>query len=237
MTQRSENTFYIFDESRKSGNLVVTPSSLLIGRIQKLKYLKETQEGKLRMSPLQNYRKLEKTDKCGRLDENEGSILNPPQSQECDIIFNGKVGAKVKGIHISAYIDTPIICFTRINPIINESRVNYGIDFEIIKNFITDPEDEYGLLIIDYEMFGKRCQEHLDSMGEEWQLKPVTYSDNDPIDVLKTYLPDVLFQKRNMYAYQHEVRLWVNKNVEEPYYLNIGDISDISVLYPIGDKP
>ncbi len=84
------------------------------------------------------------------------------------------------------------------------------------------------ILIENPNQFLNRVEEALRSLGLEYLLSPVTYY--DPNSFVGKLGP---FMKKDMHAYQHEVRIWVKSDADEPIRLQVGSLRDIAVGFKL----
>ena len=200
-------------------------------KFQSAERIKSLQQGKLYAKSLDYYRNLEiTTGDCQIGDACEGVFK----------IFDGEIeliGTDIKfplknQLFLTKASSYPVFCmccfkgFDQISfdDMQKEKFLNFG---------------DTALIIIDSKEFEKRVSLAAMSEGYKAILGKVHYYSSDynetgVIEALSKDINNVAFFKRNIYAYQQEARfLFVSEqNAVDHIELDIGDISDISIVVP-----
>ncbi|NFH34360.1 hypothetical protein FDC49_18060 [Clostridium sporogenes] len=197
---------------------------ILIKFAEKYEYVKMAQEGKLYMNSIGCYKKIEEEVKYLRKDESEGICRNYQPNKNKLIINNMIIDPEhIEGsIKVSKNKDLKkhIYCMY---------SLYYQNDSISHKDLIIDKKvkefGEWFLLINDVSEFLQRVSKKLKTLNVDFKGKLVEYKD------LNKYNGKVdLFTKNANYAYQKEYRIVLDCYNEDPYILDIGDISDISKI-------
>lgn len=200
-------------------------------KFQSAERIKSLQQGKLYANSLDYYRNLEITTDDSQIgDVHEGTLT----------IIDGEmefVGTDIKfplknQMFLTKASNYPVFCmccfkgFNQISfdDIQKEKFLNFG---------------DTALIIIDSKEFEKRVSLAAISEGYKAILGKVHYYSSDynetgVIEALSKDINNVAFFKRNIYAYQQEARfLFVSEQSPVDHIeLDIGDISDISMVIP-----
>lgn len=205
--------------SDSNGNIV---ESNLLAKVTKLEYAKSIQSGKLYMNNLSFFRKLEED---GVGDDQEGLIAS---GQTGTGYYKGQKLFDIK--NLKTYVDGPVFCTMSVPLAKNaDGGAEFKIPTQLLREFISDKNAQYALLIIDKEKFQERIQKAVDSQGLYGCYGMVNYTDDESlVDLFQAAL-----RKRTKYAYQHEWRLVLSCSVENGFILDIGNIEDITFCLPI----
>ncbi|MBO0573424.1 hypothetical protein EXQ42_00140 [Clostridium botulinum] len=197
---------------------------ILIKFAEKYEYVKMAKEGKLYMNSIGCYKEIEEEVKYLRKDESEGICRNYQPNKNKLIINNMIIDPEhIEGsIKVSKNKDLKkhIYCMY---------SLYYQNDSISHKDLIIDKKvkefGEWFLLINDVSEFLQRVSKKLKTLNVDFKGKLVEYKD------LNKYNGKVdLFTKNANYAYQKEYRIVLDCYNEDPYILDIGDISDISKI-------
>lgn len=204
------------------GNIV---ESNLLAKVTKIEYAQYIQSGKLYMNNLSFFRKLEQD---GVGDEQEGLIAS---GQIGVGYYNGQKLFDIK--NLKTYVDGPVFCAMSI-PLLKstDSEAKFKIPQQLLREFMSDKDAQYALLVIDKEKFQERIKNTIDAQGLCGYYGMVHYTDDQsPVDLYHAAL-----RKRIKYSYQHEWRLVLSCSVENGFILDIGNIEDISFCLPISSR-
>lgn len=204
---------------------VVQLSGLIkIGELEHIQKLQS--KGLLYLNNLKYYREMESKEKHLRRDVLEGSSshINLTTLQ----LFDGtkELPLKFKSGHLNEYIPENlkhhIFCI-------------YGIKSEIINSgpFISADLIQFGdsaLIITDIDEFIKRINNKLKLLKFNCKMGFVKY-----YDPTKNHMNLTAFDKPDYYEYQNEIRLLVMGHPEPTLEIEIGSISDISVIVDSND--
>ncbi len=216
---------------------------LLLAKISKVdKYLDDFVAGNIYMNTLEFFKNLEKELKVkGQGDKYEASVIY----KEAELIITDpETGENVSILdaeeitfHLDNRIKSPIFCLHSID-IQNLKVINENDKYIEIAPFL--PEDELTRLINDFgknlvyiipNRFLERMREAANNKLLKLAWGKVKYYDyNKPLD--KRFDPsstEICFNKSDFFEYQNEYRILINNKItDDPYILNIGDISDIT---------
>ena len=196
----------------------------VIIKIQELKYIKELQAGKLYMNHIDYFKNIEQDQ--GRKDIHEG----------LDKCFQPSKSKLIIGDHEinSDDILSPIFC-EKSNIEFTNIFCLFAITMGLIKDNKIDFDDriysfgDYSLIITDTAEFINRIESEINSRQEivkyGWGLVEYVNKDNYHGDMR-------IFRKFSVFEYQNEYRIAIKTEHKEkkPYILDIGDISDISIV-------
>lgn len=195
--------------------------SRILYKIIKKEHLNDFENGKIYMKSLSYFTKIEE----GAIgDKFEGLAFFGGKGK---ILYKNEVVALCKNVNIYTNLNKPVFCssIANFNKIGNEYKCiisKFAID-EITKKEYS----KFNLVFIDKEEFISRIEKALISAGSSATCGKVIYTDSgyklDQIEPAK----NAGFVKRKKYAFQNEYRIMVDKEVEECFILNIGNISDI----------
>lgn len=203
-------------------------SNLLL-KISKIKHLKTLQQGVLYMNTLGSFRKYESE---GMGDKEEGLLC---KGSDFIVSINGSEISDVKNTAIYCYDKIPIFCIVSV-PLtkVNDKEYEYVIDNQILKDFMLDPNEEYGVFLIGKDVFAHKIREKLNTTEYAWCLDKVEYTDDVSVPP-KDKRYKIAFRKRTKFSHQSEWRLAIFTNVEGHYELDIGTLEDCSSIVPIKD--
>ncbi|MGN1158250.1 MAG: hypothetical protein ACI4TK_18925 [Agathobacter sp.] len=207
----------------ENGNIV--RSNLLL-KIQKITHLKQLQQGKLYMKRLDFHRKNERE---GAGDADEGLVAYYPTAT---LTIDGVEIADAKDVRLHAFGDHPVFCCFSVElEKQNEHEHLCCVNKKLLSEF-ADSSGEYGMMLIQRTAFRQRISDTLEKQNMMGWFDDVTYTD-DMERYSKEDLYKVAFRKKTKFNHQHECRLLVNASVDDYYILDIGDLSDISMILPI----
>lgn len=201
-------------------NAEIIESGMLY-KLLKKEHLSDFKNGRIYMNSLSYYTKVEE-DAIG--DKREGLAFFGSKGK---ILYKDEVVALCKNVNVYTNLNKPVFC-TSI-PYFNKNGNKYKC---IISKFaideITKKEyEKYNLVIIDKEEFISRIKKALNNIGTSATCAKVIYTDKgyklDSFEPAK----NAGFVKRKKYEYQNEYRIMVDKEIEDNFILNIGNISDI----------
>ena len=201
-------------------------------KFQKAKRIEQLQKGKIYANTLGYYRKLEETtgdktvgDKFEAMVHINEAIITIPEKGE-EIVVNDEL---IRTAHSDDYI----YCMFAIDPeqdsfVFTEEQKDKLLSF-----------GDTALVILDSKAFIDRVISAAEKAGYVAYFNGVKYynetidNGNLIIDLLKG-MHNVAFWKRDCYAYQQEARFVFvsDKNHDDHIELDIGDISDISLVFP-----
>ncbi|WP_427392332.1 hypothetical protein ACPVTF_16195 [Geobacillus icigianus] len=211
---------------------------LILIKFGKYEHMIQMQKGYLRFSPLSVYRDLETETKNSiplRYDPFEGtSTLYSPETTLINIAGKTIDSSELIGpIRLSKndLEKTPVFCMYAIT----ESSIKNFLNGE--KSYVVHPKTkEFGdtaLVITDTPRFLERLDEALGKWNFNFHRGLVEY-----IDPNKHQGEWGAFKKPIEYEYQSEYRITIdNKKITEPFFLEIGDISDISLIIDSSELP
>lgn len=196
----------------------------LIKFVEEYEHAKMAQEGKLYMNPIGGYTELKEEVIDLREDKNEGICRNYQPNKSKLIINNTLIDPKdIVGpikVNMNKDLRKHVYCM-------------YSLYFQggciLDKDLIIDKRvkgfGDWFLLITNVSEFFKRLDKKLKTLNISAKRKLVEYKD------LNKYHGKVdSFIKNINYSYQKEYRIVLNYYNEGPYILDIGDISDISII-------
>lgn len=84
------------------------------------------------------------------------------------------------------------------------------------------------ILIENPNQFLTRVEKALQELGLKYLISPVTYYDPS------SFIGKLgVFMKKDMHSYQHEVRIWVKSDSNEPIKLRLGSLRDIALIFEL----
>lgn len=208
--------------------------------------LESFQRGTVYMKNIKNFNMLEQRDDSGKPDKNDGKWAVKDfsftffDSETNKPVFQGKAGSAVLSFGYEKY---PIFCM-------------FSFDYRNCGEYINDEENhmctiplsfteeqkqkvkkglgEYALAITNTNEFINRLKAALEKDHYTYRFDRVKYNPGNSIDRVQSVqrnFESIVFNKESDFAYQQEWRLFVtNKEVEDHLCVDIGDISDITVL-------
>ena len=200
------------------------------------KFIDEFRKGRIRLMSAYHYATLEQTAELynNRYDVTEGKtfIYNNPLSEEKNIRFGSDIeielGKGVRNIVVNSGNPNQQIklsCYY----VIEKNDIPDG-KFKTVLDTMEDSLGEYYMFFIDPAKFAYKVQDCMNELKKEnividFSLNRVTYYDVDNF----TGFSDP-FKKPNGLFWQREYRLAVNTiDMPDPFYIEIGDISDITI--------
>jgi hypothetical protein len=221
----------------------------LFVKFSKKKYLEMLQSGTLHMKNFKAYIDWEK--KHGK--KGIGDVLEAthvmsntniqilhPETEE--VLIEG-IAARLT-LTFDDLVYKPVFCLTGINAsalkLVDESEdyievsLNYS---EEEKKTIIEEFGDYAL-VISPKQFMDTVTKKLDELGYSYKAKFVKYDDytvnnKERFEDFLQFKSDLYFWKDEKFKYQREYRLVIlNKDIEEPLNIDIGDISSFTVLIP-----
>ena len=215
------NMWLYFDDEE---NIV---DSNLLFKIGKMEHFTELKNGSLYMNKLSSFRKYE-TEGLG--DKEEGLFT---RFTEGTLYINGIEIGEVKNGETFMFNNAPVFCIASV-PLrkAEEKKYEFVISKEMLKDFMLDDSEEYGVLLIRKDFFVEKIKEVLDDSDYGWYWDKVNYSDE------RTLFPKeesykVAFQKRMKFSHQNEWRLVLFFDVDDYYRLEIGSLEGGSFLQQI----
>lgn len=143
-------------------------------------------------------------------------------------------------------IKQPIYCMTAKNVSehiteINSSSFNIRIEFDkkMIDDFCKNNADPHVLMIHDTQEFLRRVKSTLNEMDLGYKTGLVEYRDTSVSHEINGDVEfNGPFHKEECFSYQDEFRILVKTPVEDHLDFSIGNIEDISIVFPISlDSP
>lgn len=208
------------------------------------KNLMELQKGKLYMKNLQYYNDLEMMDNSGKPDKIDGKwLLKKGNISFWDPKDNAPIGmAEIIETVLAYGIEKhPIFCWFGLDDR-NCSKFQDD-DTTIISSVEFTSEQkaklglclgEYAMVVIKAEMFIKQIEDILNKTEVKYIWKRVQYNDGNSPERIKSIMENnynIIFSKEKNYEYQQEYRLFViNKEVEDHFIVNVGDLSDFTKI-------
>lgn len=210
--------------------------------------LKKLQQGELYFKNLKYYSELEKTTGDSSMgDSLEGLYRTTQGSLE---LYDSKTGILMYSannitcdIKYETVYKMPVFCMIGIKNTdlpfekIDDSFIGCNINlFNIIRNMLEESYWNSALFIKDKNEFIKRVITACKKQGISCRCKPVQYTDmkknlDDRIEDIDNNIFNIAFWKDNSYSKQYEYRIILEGlTVEDSFTLNIGDISDITIL-------
>ncbi|WP_153123261.1 hypothetical protein [Peribacillus tepidiphilus] len=224
-------------------------SAFLFLKFSAKEYLELLQSGKLHMKNFKTYIDWEKREgKKGIGDIYEATqVMNDldvklvdPETNE--VVLEGTASRIT--VTFDQLIYKPVFCMTGINAsamkVINETEEYV----EVILNFSEEEkkiiEQVFGdhVLVISPKQFMDIINEKFKELGYSFKAKFVRYDDfsinnKERIEIYHNLDPDLYFWKDCSIKYQREYRIVIlNKDIEEPLNLDIGDISSFTTILP-----
>lgn len=201
----------------------------ILFKISKIAFLEELQHGSIYMNRLDYFTKRENQENGdGFLDSEEGLVC-----KDVNITF-GSEEQKIVFQNVSARMGmaTPVFCccHLKIPNVQDGARKEVILDSRLIDDFSNRDEKEYGVLLISKEEFLQRIKVAVDLQGLIYYMGNVRYEQFENSSEKINCFPKTLFRKDPKYSYQSEYRIALQKSIEQPFKLKIGDISDISFL-------
>ena len=208
--------------------------SILI-KFMKKEYIPSFRQGKLYMNKLKYYIDYENNEVIGMGDKNEGQV---PIASKIEVIGNAVIK---KTLYVSYGLENnPVFCLMQMKPycsngLVGQYRFKDEQQYKQMKDFSEDC-----VVIYDVDSFLKRF---LNACTKEimtaWHSS-VYYNQEDIINnkllkIISNQQYKSIFQKNPIFEYQQEYRLWINKNIDDPMVLDIGDISDITTVCKADD--
>ncbi|MCK8080882.1 hypothetical protein [Vibrio sp. 1CM24A] len=206
---------------------------------EKKEHAEDFVNGKLFMNTIKSFK--EYRDESGELrgDDHEGIIAMYQPSQLGEITFgeisipSSELAAPIV-VHGDHLLSQNVFCIYSLN-----SRGHEYISADTIKEFRTTLElhescfglGKYCVVVLNVTEFINRCEVAIETLGLEGNLGLVDYFNEHefhgpmPEDKLG-------YQKRSMFREQREYRVKIDTQREKPspYTLEIGDLSDITML-------
>jgi len=198
-------------------------------KIQRREYLESYQHGNLYMKNVLYHRLNEaKYPNSGIGDAEEGLLLKGGRST---LSCNGEVVALLKDFELFTCDKNPIFCTMCSDwKMIDENTLFFKPEERVISDFVFGDQSEYGIILIDRNPFLEKIEKALNAQGLWGCSNCVNYTDSiNQYD--EKYEP--AFRKRIRFSYQHEFRIWIDVETNDSFELDIGDISDISLIFPI----
>ncbi len=182
--------------------------------------------GTIYMNPIQKFRKTEDNQLRGDKYEGVSEIVNyPPGKFTIESI--GFTGNHL-GIHLSKSYENilgniySLYCISSIGfPQINDIQIDLRV-----KKFGT-----HFLMVTNCLKFMHRISDGLKATGFECHMDFVKYYDTHKVNGEIN-----LFQKPNLFEYQMEYRLYVDRPLLDPFSFKIGSLKDIAMVYTIEDN-
>lgn len=221
---------------------------LFLIKLGEYENLKKLQQGKLYFKNLKYYSELERTTGDSSMgDSLEGLYRTTQGSFE---LYDKKTGKLIytannitNVIKYETVYKMPVFCMIGIKNTdlpfekIDDSFIGCNINlFNIIENMSEKSYWGSALFIIDNNEFIKRVITACEKQGISCRCKPVQYTDmninyKDRIEDIDNNKFNIAFWKDNSYSKQYEYRIILEGlKVEDSYTLDIGDISDITIL-------
>jgi hypothetical protein len=201
----------------------------ILCKISKMVFLQELQRGSVYMNRLDFYTKTENQENGeGFLDQEEGLVC-----KDVNITF-GCNGSKFVFQNVSGRMGmaTPVFCCSilKIPDLQDGERKEFYLDSRLIRDFSNGDRNEYGVLLISQTEFCHRLQYVVAQQGLIYYMGNVRYEkfENSPANI--NNFPIAIFRKDPKFSYQNEYRIAIQKSIQKPFRLEIGDISDISFL-------
>lgn len=220
----------------------------LIFKLGQYKDIKSLQQGQVYCKNLSYYSRLEES--TG--DEKRGDILEGKfQLIECEVaMYEHKTDKLVLNLSKCTMKLTqndadkmPIFCMVGIgfdDLEVKEETEEYSVyEFNpstLLKEMLSEPYWDSALIIVKQQEFMNRIIKKVKDENLNINMKSVNYTDlkenyTDRIKDISENFKNIAFWKDNKYKNQYESRLAIlNKEVEDNFILDIGDISDISIL-------
>ena len=208
--------------------------------------LEGLQHGTVYMKNIEYFNNLEQKNESGKPDNNDAkwavkdlsfTLIDPETNQP---VLQGTAGNAVFSF---GYEKHPIFCM-------------FSFDFRNCGEYTNDEENhvcliplsfteeqkqkvkkglgEYALVISNTEEFLNRLKTTIEKNQCKYRFQRVNYNSGNSIDRIQSVqsgIESIVFNKESDYAYQQEWRLLItNKEVDDFFCVDIGDISDISVL-------
>lgn len=201
--------------------------SNLLFKIGKMEHLRELKNGSLYINKLSSFRKYESE---GLGDKAEGLFT---RFTEGTLYVNGIKVGEVKNGATFLFDNSPVFCIASV-PLkkVNDNGYEYVISKEMLKDFMLDDSEEYGILLIRKDFFVEKIKEVLDVSEYSWYWDKVNYSD-ERVLFPKEEAYKVAFQKRMKFSHQNECRLVLYFDVDDFYRLEIGSLEGGSFLKSI----
>ena len=207
----------------------------LLIKVAKRNRLEELQQGKIYMKPVKFHRENEKNfPGLGVGDAGEGVMT---KFENADILIDGKVVGQAVNGTICANNLNPVFCCMSVNfKQISDKKAEFRVDKQMLDDFVQGAPEEFGVLLIEQTPFLKRIGAACEKLGIGCVYRDVIYSDDEllRIKVENGIIMPPAFFKSTRFAYQHEFRILFLNQIEDHFILDIGDISDISRVYPVG---
>ena len=183
-------------------------------------------KGQMRFGPVDEFAKMEDGNLRGDELENVAELkyfgdskiyLKPVNAPDSEYKSLDAVNAKM----MSRYTEPigHLFCLYAINADRKSINTTFRIDASV-KGF-----GEYFMIIKDTDEFLRRIRIAMDKQKWKWSYSMVEYVDFTKYNGKKT-----VFQKDIKYSYQREFRVFIKNKASNPLFLEIGDLSDISVI-------
>lgn len=211
--------------------------------------IKSLQRGCLYMKNLLYYINLEKASSStsgGQGDMFEGQLVQKDVTIVISDLITNTTLAQTKAEWAAidfGYQKYPVFCMFMLD---SRNLVAQKIEGDKIKSHrftagqVNKMQREFGdyALMIDYPKFIQRVKDGLNSANIEYIEGQVWYYEPNDSDYFKAVHNDHLeavFWKQKSYAFQQEFRILALKKVNDHLAIDIGDISDISLLFKTQD--
>lgn len=215
-------------------------------KIVKKEFLQDLVQGKLFMNNLQFFVDLEKkTGKQGVGDIREGSLLKISK-HKLFIQYDGgerkevEIGPPPGIIYDETALEHPVFCM--VGKIFIQEKVGDGeyactisLDRDLLNDFTEGNDKDYSVvLIFNVIDFLDRLEKAIKRAGLSGKSGFINYRNLSlPKIVDGELILDDTFTKDNRFKKQSEYRIELFKQSEEPFVLEIGDISDIAVVLEV----
>lgn len=214
-------------------------------KVSQKNYLHDLQKGLLYMKRLQYYIDLENNSSNHSMGDGQEAqeIIYNVDTTLSDCNDNKEIGTfKVNKMTIDlGYKDNPVFCLATLDErnIISDSstQINFGFSEEQIKEFKNFGDSV--LLITNPTEFLNRIEKAFNRLNLQFYYDKVSYSiENDSRKLNDIFSPSsyyrIAFWKRKEYECQQEFRIMPKLKITNPdyFWLEIGDISDISKIIP-----
>ena len=209
-------------------NGIVLDDAILI-KVTKMEYIPSLLDGKLYMSTLSKFRKM---DQDGVGDDQEGLLGIMPSGI---MQYNDMDIADVKDVHV--YLNNhPVFCTLAV-PLkkVSEDIQEFCLEKKYLEEFMFEKDAKYGMLVFHKDSLKQRLDEVFNQEGICGYFEKVNYSDD-------TSFPEkgeewtAAFRKRTRFQHQHEYRLFLSHEIEgDSCVIDIGDVRDFAWAFPIPD--
>jgi hypothetical protein len=205
------------------------------------KYAMDFIKGKLFSNRLSYFRNLEESQGANRGDKNEG-VVSLFQPDKVNIVINDRVISDLSGpisIKMNWHDNLNVFCIYAAHSGSFDSLTEKN--FNAFKKQLEIPEDclnlgKYAVVVTSVSQFIERVQSAVEKYDYGLHGDLVEYY--DPNSFNGTFdQNEAIFKKRNEYKHQKEYRFAFDRGVvgEDPLTLDIGDISDITMLCDVTD--